>query len=303
MSYAPRRQPEHETLAVRGLEQHVIRWRGVEPRPIVLLHGFLDAGATFQFLVDCLAEEHTLLAPDWRGFGRSGRPSGGYWFPDYFADLEAVLDRESPDQPVVLVGHSMGGNIANIYAGIRPERVSAVVSLEGFGLPDTTPDMAPGRYRQWLDQLRAPSRFLHYPSYEALAEILAKRNPRLSRERAEFIARAWGREDDRGRVVLLADPAHRWVNPVLYRHAEVEACWAQIQAPVLMVLGGQSEYRERFARRLEERNLRRLFRRLSLVWLEDAGHMLHHEQPERVAELIEAFLQGLRPVTDVSSEH
>ena len=121
--YRPLRKPLHDTVSTRGLRQHVTRWTGEDPEPLMLLHGWMDTGDTFQFLVDAMPTRHTFVAPDWRGFGRSEWPADGYWFPDYYGDLDALLDRFSPDAPVTLIGHSMGGNIATLYAGIRPERV------------------------------------------------------------------------------------------------------------------------------------------------------------------------------------
>ena len=114
--YVARRKPVADERVVRGLRMHLTRWPGADPQPIVLLHGFMDTGDTFQFLVDELPASRTFVAPDWRGFGRSGWPVDGYWFPDYFGDLDALLDVLSPGAPVALVGHSMGGNIAMMYA-------------------------------------------------------------------------------------------------------------------------------------------------------------------------------------------
>src|SRR5688500_8047814 len=123
MSYLPRRPPQEETIELRYLKFHVRRWPGSNPEPIVLLHGWGDTGETFQFVVDALSDRHTLVAIDHRGFGRTEWPQDGYWFPDYLADLDAWLDHLSPDASVTLIGHSMGGNLAGHYAGVRPERV------------------------------------------------------------------------------------------------------------------------------------------------------------------------------------
>ena len=120
----------------------------------VFLHGFLDTGETWQFLVDEWPEPRPFLALDWRGFGASPDTGEPYWFPQYYADLDDLLDRVSPDAPVNLIGHSMGGNVALAYAGLRPERVAAVVSLDGHGLPRTGAGDAVDTYRRWLAQLR-----------------------------------------------------------------------------------------------------------------------------------------------------
>jgi len=289
-SYLPRRPPEAFDLQVRGLRHHVTRWPGTDPEPVFLLHGWADTGDTFQFLVDALPASRTCIAPDLRGFGRSEWPAEGYWFPDYFADLEELLDRLAPDTPVTLVGHSMGGNIATLYAGIRPERVRRVVCIEGFGLARTHAEQAPARYREWLDQLRTPPVFARFPSLEAFAHLLLRRNPRLTPERAAFIAAAWTEQQLDGSVAVRADPAHKRVNAVLYRRDEAEFVWREITAPVLYVVAEQSDFLARLGEDGRPETMARIIRGLEPCLIPDAGHMVHHEQPERLAREIEAFL-------------
>ena len=288
--YQPRRAPVHEQVVVRGLRHHVTRWAGEEPGVVVLLHGWMDTGDTFQFLVDAMSGRHSFVAPDWRGFGRTEWPADGYWFPDYFADLDALLDAWSPDAPVTLIGHSMGGNIATLFAGIRPERVRRVVCIEGFGLTRTQPEQAPGRYREWLRQLREPPEFASFPSLDAFVHLLVRRNPRLQPDRARFIAQTWTRQEADGTVRVLADPVHKRVNAVLYRREEAEACWSEIVAPVLYVIAGQSEFLPRLGEDGLPENMARIVRRLEPCVIYDASHMVHHERPEELAREIEAFL-------------
>jgi len=74
-----------------------------------MLHGWMDVSASFQFVVDALRRSWRVLAPDWRGYGLTDRAQADcYWFPDYLADLDQLLDALLPDEPVALVGHSMG---------------------------------------------------------------------------------------------------------------------------------------------------------------------------------------------------
>jgi pimeloyl-ACP methyl ester carboxylesterase len=295
MEYAIRRTPRHETVDVRGVRHHVTRWGPDSPTPLVFLHGWADTSDTFQFVVDALAHDHPIVAPDWRGFGRSAWNGATYWFPDYFADLEALLDRYVPGGPATLVGHSMGGNVAGLYGGIRPERVARLVNLEGFGLPRAQSDDAPERYAKWLDQLREPPQFGTFPSIEQFARVLARRNPRLPPDRALFVARTWATALPDGRCAVGADPAHKLVNPVLYRREEAEACWRRCVAPTLLVLGGRSEYRPGLGADGSDEYFRGLYPNLRIETLPEAGHMMHHEEPEALAALIEAFLDDTAP--------
>ena len=284
------RSSESLFLDVRGLRYHVRRW----PRPgapkLVLLHGWMDVSASFQFLVDALRGEWDVFAPDWRGYGQTDwSKEDCYWFPDYLADLDFILDGIHAGEPVNLVGHSLGGNVAALYAGIRPSRVAKLVNLEGFGLPPTTPEQAPGRYAKWLDELRERPTLRPYASFMELEERLRENNPRLAPERAHFLARHWGRETD-GSVVLRGDPAHKIVNAQLYRYEEALACWRQVTAPVLWVEGSESGLGKRMkldAAQVAER--RAAFRNVRVAIVPDAGHMVHHDQPEAVAALIEEF--------------
>ncbi len=179
---------------IRNLRYHVRTWGNPRAPKIFLLHGWMDVSASFQFLVDCFEHEWCVIAPDWRGFGLTEWARDGYWFPDYYADLEALLDIYQPDAPARLMGHSMGGVIACTYAGIRPRRVAGLVSLEGFGLARTTADDAPRRYERWLDDGRDPPSFKTYASFDAVAARLKQNNARLSDDQARFLAQHWGKQ-------------------------------------------------------------------------------------------------------------
>src|SRR5260370_10648753 len=244
MTYTPRRSPRHEQVNVRGLKHRLTWWGEPADAPVVLLHGFQDCSDTWQFLVDCLPDTWQLVARDGGGFGGTEWDAGGYWFADYLADLEVLLDALAPRGPARVIAHSMGANIALLYGGVRPQRLKWIVNLEGVGLRRTQPDEAPARYAEWLDELEQPLDGSRYRSAQQLADVLMKRNPRLTADRAQFVAQAWTREAD-GAVRLAFDPRHRWVNPVLYRREEAEACWSRVTIPVLFVAGGISVHQER----------------------------------------------------------
>lgn len=279
-----------EFISVRGLACHVRLWGDARAPKLFMVHGWMDVSASFQFLVDALERDWCVIAPDWRGYGLSQHTTGDtYAFADYIADLDVLLKHYAPEAPVNLVGHSMGGNVASHYAGIRPERIAALVNLEGFGMRRTRPEEAPERYRRFMDQLTEAPTLKDYASFAELEARMRRNNPRLTPERAAFLARHWGSEVD-GRVVLLADPAHKIVNAVLYRHEEAMACWRAITAPVMAVAARESDMLRKWITEAEYAERLTAFRHLRAEMIDDAGHMLHHDQPERLAELIEDFL-------------
>lgn len=301
--YTPRRIARSEFVPVRGLRCHLQVWGSaalVTPqRPaLVMVHGWMDVGASFQFAVDALAAaegfDRFVVAPDWRGFGLSAcAGADSYWFPDYLGDLDALLDRLSPAAPVDLAGHSMGGNIAMSFAGVRPQRVRRLVNLEGFGLPQSKPSQAPRRLAQWLDELKAPKALRDYGSLDEVAQRLMKNNPRLSADKAAWLAPHWSREDGNGRWHVLGDPAHKRANPTLYRVDEVLETWKLIRAPTLWMEGDRTDIAKWWGERY---TLAEFHERLNVVpgverhLLSDCGHMVHHDQPQALAARLATFL-------------
>ena len=307
--YIPTRPSISRQIPIRTLNYHVRQWGAPEAgtAPLVLLHGWMDVAAWYQFVVDAFsdrfAQGRVVIAPDWRGFGLSALPSpcDHYNFPDYLADLDLLLDACVGDQPVDLVGHSMGGNIAMMYAGVRPERIRRLVNLEGFGLPATRPEQAPARYAKWIDeikQLHGGGKALKtYDTAEGVAQRLMKTNPRLSHDKAQWLAEHWARPNAQGRWEILGDPAHKVTSAQIYRLDEALAIYECITAPVLAIDAGsdslgqwwQGKYTfEEYRQRLTH------VRDCRTAVVNDAGHMLHHDQPQAVASLIEDFVEKIQ---------
>lgn len=283
-----------EFLSIRGLQYHIRHWGEEHAPKLFMLHGWMDVSASFQFLVDALQRDWHVIAPDWRGFGLSEYATGSYWFPDYLADLDAILQHYSPTAPVNLLAHSLGANVAGIYAGVRPDRIKQLVMLEGFGMPTTQPEEAPARYARWLDEVQGNPNLRSYATAQQVAQRLQKNNPRLSDERAAFLAQHWAAKNEVGTWDIQADPWHKLPNPNLYRVEEVMACWQAVTADVLWVEAKNSELLPRMgsneqARAEIDRRLAHL-RNLAKLMVDDAGHMLQHDQPEIVAHAIDQFL-------------
>ena len=347
--YKEKRLHRSEFVPIRGLRYHVRIWDSANASasdpaasagpPLVLVHGWMDVGASYQFMVDAFSNAFTegriIIAPDWRGFGLTSGSAGShhaapdntrqatilpddtlgnaqgesrpeaaslgtvdsYWFGDYLADLDFLLDHYAPGQAVDLVGHSMGGNVAMTYAGVRPERIRRLVNLEGFGQPATEPAEAPDRYAKWMDELKSLQRgdmdLKGYADVCGVAKRLMKTNPRLSEDKANWLAMHWSRPDATGKWQVLGDAAHKVVSANIYRADETLELYKRISMPLLAVeasddsLGkwwkGQftlAQYHERL----------KLVKQSTVAVIQDAGHMLHHDRPEQLALMIADFL-------------
>ncbi len=284
------RPSRSEFVDVRKRRHHVRLWGEDDAPTIFFLHGWGDVGASFQFAVDALDGHWRIIAPDWRGFGLSQWNDGAYWFPDYIADLDALLERYSPQQPARIAGHSLGGIVASLYAGIRPHRVSRLANLEGFAPWVSAPEENPALVERWLQQLRDDDvAFRHYRHRAEFADRLCRDNPRLPREHADFLAEHSLLAANDG-FVFAADPHQRWLNPMLYPLAEARACWRRTSASTLLIAGRDSPIMKPFAEHSDAyRERMACFPAVRDAWIDDCGHNIHHDQPEALAGLLAGF--------------
>jgi pimeloyl-ACP methyl ester carboxylesterase len=294
-------------VTLGGRRIHYLEWGASDAPLIVMIHGWMDVAASFQFLVDAMQKRWRVVAPDLRGFGQtesSRENTNGYWFYDYLADLDRLIDHVSPHAPVNLLGHSLGGNIVNIYAGVRPERIRRLVALDGFGVPRGDATQAQKKIVAWLDATRAGARLAPYADLVAVIARLQKNNPRLTNERAHFVAQHWAELRADGQYHLRADPAHKLPFPTVYRLEEVFAIWNCVSAPTLWLgaeysnvrewlgygrddpaeMGAETQHSAEFNDRLAQ------FKSIQFAVIADSGHMVHHDQPDRVAAYLEPFL-------------
>lgn len=285
-------QAKTTKLEIRGLEYHVQEWGDASNPLLVLLHGWMDCGATFEYVVRHLTDDYYVVAPDLRGFGKT-QHAQSYWFPDYFADLERILDHYSPHQPARLIGHSMGGNIVMMYAGIRPERVASVLSLEALGMAPTDTSEVVGKYRNWMREILSDEPSKVYPNLESLMRSIHKGNPTLSSEMIEALVEHWAEpmSDSQGGYRLKHDHRHRYTNPVRYNFDEVLEVWRQITARVGLVMAEQSRLYTHFEKlgRLDQAKELLKIRDEDYFLVKDCAHMLHLEQPEVTAGCIKRF--------------
>lgn len=286
--YQPLREPLSQQLTLNNHQYHIRIWPKVQAPTLFMLHGWMDCADTFQFVVDQLPDWQ-IIAPDWRGFGQSAWNSGSYYSPDYLADLDALLEHYSPDEPAILCGHSMGAMVAGLYAGIRPERIARLALLDGFGLSDCQAALAPSRYARWLNEKRHQAVFRRYRTPEEFAAKLQVKNPGMPASHAGFMARQLLTETADG-WEQRADPKHKMVNPVLYRLEEAMACWRRICCEVLWVMA-EHRHEHPLTQQVYETlpQRRACFKRLQETTLPDCGHMLQWEQAARLAAVLDSF--------------
>lgn len=291
-TYVPVLQSRSEFIQVRGSRHHLRRWGSAQAPLLVLLHGWMDNSATWQFMIDQLQMDWNIVAPDWAGFGLSEK-RGHYAFTEYLADLEALLDHLSPDEPVRLIAHSMGANISSLYAGVRPERVQSFINLEGVGPFPNQLETLSARIVNWLDSLAQPGagRTVLVPDVAHLASKMLRKNPRIDPAQADFLARHFVEPHPDGGLRIAADVKTFSFIPIFPHAEQVETLLASITARVLFIRGTESFVTRAF--KGHEDVLQRRFERVAgsqTLVLDAAGHNLQHDVPQQLAAVIEDFL-------------
>lgn len=289
--YAPKILSRSEFLTLRGRRYHLRRWGNPDAPLLILLHGWMDVSATFQLVVDHLKRDWNIVAPDWAGFGLSEGHAGGYYLTDYLADLDSLLQHVSPNRPVNILAHSMGANVATIYAGVRPKRVSKIVNMEGLGPVPGLVKHAADMMSMWLASQREPEVHRSYRSVSEFAQRLVKANDQLPMAYALFLAGEFTQKSSDGCYHLRAEPSVRAMLPLYPHREQVIEYWGRVSAKVLFLLGSSS-----FVSRAIEQYPGELRSRMEAiadyeeVTLEGATHNMQHEQPELIATTVEQFL-------------
>lgn len=294
--YVPRRISRSESLQLRNALCHVRHWGPADGPVLFMFHGARDFSISFQFVVDALARDWHVIAPDRRGIGDSARSGDLYSFADYLADMDAILDHYSPGQAARVIAHSNGANVFGLFAGLRPERVAAFVDLEGLGAPAYPPGSTANQLVRFLDVVKAGAAMKRYANHAALAASLLRNNPRLGAARAAFLAQHFAKAEADGAVRMNLDPMHEFRVPMPGHQDMFEQVWPGRTAPLLFIEARQSVIHASYIKAGDRDTRIAALRPTRIAVLDDCGHNMHPDQPEQVARLAEAFLDEFAPV-------
>jgi len=278
--------------------------------PMLVIHGSTDLAWSMDPVAQAFRDTHHVISIDLRGHGESPHP-GAYSTLHYAADLAGVVRTLGWDHPI-LVGHSLGGHTASLYAALYPHIPSALVLLEGLGppvsAPSTEPDAQDEMARGLIEMLSSPVGHRTYPDVAAAEARLGVVHPRLSPDRVAMLATHGTRlGPDRG-VTWRFDPRVRdWVSSV--DPALTERRWQSITCPVF-ALSGEDAWETYWTARMSpvaaKAGRTRLsdeaftakiaaFADLEHIVVSDAGHMIHFDQPDEVNRLTADFLTRRLP--------
>lgn len=282
-------RPTSHSYFSQRLRLHYLDWGNAEAPHLLLIHGSQDHCHNWDWTAERLCRSYHVIVPDLRGHGDSEWVRGSpYAMLDYVHDIAQLVEQAGLDS-VHVVGHSLGGSIACLYAGIFPERVASLVSIEGVGgVWYTRDDTHPReRLRDWMLHMRklagrVPRR---YESEQAALERMQTSNPHLSGERARHLTVHGSNRNEDGSYSWKFDNYTHSAPALGMSLADLHALWASIDCPTLLL-----NARQGFPNRTGQDGSLGHFRRGREVIVDDAGHWLHHDQFEHYMEIVGGFL-------------
>lgn len=267
-----------------------LRWGSTHDLPVLALHGWLDNAASFAPLAACLGGVQ-IFAIDLPGHGKSDhRPPGTrYHLMDYVPAVLEVADALGFNR-ILIMGHSLGAAIAGLAAVAAPERVRAVILIEGLGPVSEPESKLPGRLR---DSVAGYARVLKraapvYPDIETLVSSRARISAMSEASARLLIERNVNHHDDGYR--WCSDSRLRLDSPAFLTEPQVLACLKAIAQPIQVLLGndGMLTKRETLSPRLEALSS------ADVRWF-DGAHHLHMDHPEVIAAAAADFLSQFVP--------
>ena len=281
--------PTSHWYVSQRLRLHYVDWGNAGAPTLLLIHGGRDHCRNWDWVARALRDDYHIIAPDLRGHGDSQWVVGtNYAMVDYVYDVAQLL-HQLESFPITIIGHSLGGSISVQYAGIFPENVRQLVSIEGLGPP---PKLIEARYqeppharmRDWMEAGRKLAGRLprRYATLEDAFHRMQAENPHLSEDQARHLTMHGVNQNEDGSYSWKFDNYVRGHSPYFFNLEEARQLWGRISCPTLLIRGteGWSSDPAKDGRLAEFQNARALN-------IEEAGHWVHHDQ-------LDAFLSEAR---------
>lgn len=277
------------------LHGHLVRFRTATSDPgnpvLVLLHGIAGSGQTWEGVIGSLAETHTVVAPDLLGHGESAKPRGDYSLGAYASGLRDLLAVLGHDRATI-VGHSLGGGVAMVFAYQFPERTErlALVSSGGLGREVSIVIRAaalPGS--ELVLPLLASTPILRAGG--ALAGALGRLGLRVGPD-AEEIARAFGSLGDLRTRTAFIHTVRAVIDSEGQRVSAHDRLYLADGIPTLIVWGE----RDPIIPAAHGRDAHALIEGSRLELFAGAGHFPHRDDPQRFVRVLRTWLQETEPV-------
>ena len=268
-------QPVDRFVTVSGMRIHYLDWGSPEKPPLIMLHGIGRVAHTFDHIAPHFASKYHVMAIDMRGHGDSGwDPMGSYLVEDYVKDIEGLADQLRL-RNIVIWGNSTGGRVAQVFAGLHPDVVAAVIS-EDVG-PERPSQLADNVARQ-LKQEDATG----WATEEELLIQLKSSYPRTSEEILRSYSHYGTKKRADGRVIWKRDQAiaNGFVPTELWRFVR------QIKPPIIYILGGRSTV----VPAATQEELKKALPQAEIAIIPGAGHYPSEESPAEFLAVVDKFL-------------
>ena len=288
--------PTSQVYFSQRLRLHYVDWGNESAPPLLMIHGGRDHCRNWDWVAQALRKDFHIIAPDLRGHGDSAWAIGGsYNLTDYVYDIAQLINQRTMG-PLSIVGHSMGGFVSTLYAGLYPNMVSHLVVIDGIVLsPEKlharTEAPINERLVQWIGNMRQLSGRT-VKKYQTIDEAIARmrhENPHLSAEHARWLTIHGVNQNEDGTYSWKFDNYVRSGSANFIRPEEVIALWQRITCPTLLIGGDES-----FVENPVTNGAAGHFQNVRAEMIADASHWVHHDKLDEVLALAHPFLLAER---------